>query len=120
MFQLMKNVMNLNQTISLRTTLKNNSLINSPGIVLKPNKHVMDIFYGQRSHGYIKFGCLKSFIPTSTYQVFAKLLAQSKVQCCTIEDHQDLIYVVNWHLSRRADKCQKCYYAVFQLKANRL
>ena len=54
MFQLMKDVMNLNQTISLRTTLKNNSLINSPGIVLKPNKHVMDIFYGQRSHGYIK------------------------------------------------------------------
>ena len=53
MFQLMKDVMNLNQTISLRTTLKNNSLINSPGIVLKPNKHVMDIFYGQRSHGQV-------------------------------------------------------------------
>ena len=39
MFYLMKNVMYLDQTISLTTTLRNGSLQNSPGIILQPEKY---------------------------------------------------------------------------------
>ena len=27
------------------------------------------------------------------------------LQCCAIENHQDPVYVVNWHFSRGPDKC---------------
>ena len=36
-----------------------------------------------------------------------------------IENHEDPVYVVNWHFSRRPDRCEKWYYAVFKLSANR-
>ena len=53
MFQMIKDIMRLNQTISATTTIKNNSLINSPGIILQPNKYEMKDFYSQKSRGYV-------------------------------------------------------------------
>ena len=49
MFTLMKNVMNLNQTICLSTSFRNNSLQTSPGIVIQPTKHTSDKFFGQNT-----------------------------------------------------------------------
>ena len=49
MFTLMKNVMNLNQTICLSTSFRNNSLQPSPGIVIQPTKHTSAKFFGQNT-----------------------------------------------------------------------
>ena len=50
MFTLMKNVMNLNQTICLSTSFRNDSLQPSPGIVIQPTKHTLAKYFGQ-NHG---------------------------------------------------------------------
>ena len=49
MFTLMKNVMNLNQTICLSTSFRNDSLQSSPGIVIQPTKHTSAKFFGQNT-----------------------------------------------------------------------
>ena len=47
MFHLMKNVMILNQSICLTTTIRNNTPQRSPGIILKPNARATIKFYDQ-------------------------------------------------------------------------
>ena len=54
MFTLMKNVMNLNQTICLSTSFRNNGLQTSPGIVLQPTKHTSANFFGQNTFPNVK------------------------------------------------------------------
>ena len=54
MFHLMKNVMMLNQSICLTTTIRNNTLQRSPGIILKPNAGVTIKFYDKITSAHIK------------------------------------------------------------------
>ena len=50
MFNLMKNVMKLNQTICLSENIRNNSLQLSPGIVIQPTEHIFAQFFGQNTY----------------------------------------------------------------------
>ena len=54
MFTLMKNVMNLNQTICLSTSFRNDSLQTSPGIVTQPTKHTSAKFFGQNTFANVQ------------------------------------------------------------------
>ena len=54
MFTLMKNVMNLNQTICLSTSFRNDSLQTSPGIVTQSTKHTSAKFFGQNTFANVK------------------------------------------------------------------
>ena len=54
MFNLMKNVMKLNQTICLSTSIRNNSLQLSPGIVIQPTEHIFAQFFGQNTNANIQ------------------------------------------------------------------
>ena len=54
MFTLMKKVMSLNQTICLSTSIRNNSLQTSPGIVMQPAKHISSQFFGQNTYANIQ------------------------------------------------------------------
>ena len=54
MFTLMKNVMNLNQTICFSTSFRNDSLQTSPGIVIQPTKHTSAKFFGQNKFANVK------------------------------------------------------------------
>ena len=54
MFHLMKNVMILNQSICLTTTIRNNTLQRSPGIILKPNARATIKFYDQITSAHIQ------------------------------------------------------------------
>ena len=54
MFTLMKNVMNLNQTICLSTSFRNNSLQTSPGIVTQPTKDTSAKFFGQKTFSNVQ------------------------------------------------------------------
>ena len=54
MFHLMKNVMILNQSICLTTTIRNNTLQRSPGIILKPNARATIKFYDQITSAQIQ------------------------------------------------------------------
>ena len=54
MFHLMKNVMILNQSICLTTTIRNNTLQRSPGIILKPNVRATIKFYDQIRSAHIQ------------------------------------------------------------------
>ena len=47
LFNLMKDVMSVDQTISLTTTIRNGSLQKSPGIMLRPDKFGIANFYSQ-------------------------------------------------------------------------
>ena len=47
LFNLMKDVMSIDQTISLTTTIRNSSLQKSPGIMLRPDKFGIANFYSQ-------------------------------------------------------------------------
>ena len=57
MFTLMKNVMNLNQTICLSTSFRNDSLQTSPGIVTQSTKHTSANFFGQNTFANVKKPC---------------------------------------------------------------
>ena len=48
MFHLMKNVMILNQSICLTTTITNNTIQKSPGIIFKPNDRAAFKFHDQK------------------------------------------------------------------------
>ena len=54
LFNLMKDVMSVDQTISLTTTIRNDSLQNSPGIMLCPDKIGIENFYGQKANRNIQ------------------------------------------------------------------
>ena len=54
LFDLSKAVMKLNQTISLSSNLRNISFQTSPGIIIQPNKHTLDEFYGQTGYANIQ------------------------------------------------------------------
>ena len=48
LFNLMKDIMSVDQTISLTTSIRNGSLQKSPGIILRPDKFGIANFYGQK------------------------------------------------------------------------
>ena len=54
LFKLMKDVMSVDQTISLTTTIRNGSLQKSPGIILRPDKFGIANFYGQKANRNIQ------------------------------------------------------------------
>ena len=54
LFNLMKDVMSVDQTISLTTTIRNGSLQKSPGIMLRPDKFGIANFYGQKANRNIQ------------------------------------------------------------------
>ena len=54
MFNLMKKVMSLNQTICFSTSISNDSLQTSSGIVIQPAKHISSQFFGQNSYSNIQ------------------------------------------------------------------
>ena len=48
MFHLMKDVMNLNQTISMITKFRNDSLLNIPGVMINPDNDTISDFYRKK------------------------------------------------------------------------
>ena len=54
MFTLMKKVMELDQTICLSTSIRNNSLQTSPGIVIQSTKQTSAQFFGQNTYPNIQ------------------------------------------------------------------
>ena len=54
MFHLMKNVMMLNQSICLTTTITNNTVQRSPGIIFKTNARAKSKFQDQITSGHVK------------------------------------------------------------------
>ena len=54
MFTLMKKVMELDQTICFSTSIRNNSLQLSPGIVIQPTEHIFAQFFGQNTYASIQ------------------------------------------------------------------
>ena len=53
MFHLMKNVMTLNQSICLTTTITNNTLQRSPGIIFKTNARATSKFQDQITSAHV-------------------------------------------------------------------
>ena len=54
LFNLMKDIMRVDQTISLTTTIRNSSLQKSPGIMLRPDQFGIVFFYGQKANRNIQ------------------------------------------------------------------
>ena len=54
MFNLMKNVMKVNQTICLSKSIRNNSLQTSPGMVIQPTKNTSTQFFGQNTFANVQ------------------------------------------------------------------
>ena len=48
MFHLMKDVMNLNQTISMITKFRNDSLLNIPGVMINPDNDTISDFHRKK------------------------------------------------------------------------